>query len=429
MYRVNQIKIRYLLLFAFIQFPLRLTGRLHYLSYVYVYAWPLAYLIINNDWVLKFLHHAKGLKLQTFKRIFIYLFAVSVITPLLHGTFDFSYIGIYWTDLFLWLIKYLFLICVFEKHIDNTGNIELFVDYFTKSVSLYVLFSLLSTITPIRSILMNILYFSDSDIINLQRGEYWTRYGWSGWSGFNETAICTIAVILNGLLMLTTKYIKLQRKHLVAIILPIIGNALYGRIGLFASVVFMAFLTIYIITIGDIRRMFRIISIILIGLIGVIIFKDKISFLDNWMEWVFSAFENYRTYGKFYDNMGTLEHLLKDMYWMPELSTFLFGDGFYIGNDGAYYMHTDSGIMRPILYYGALNYALSLIATFTLIQELVIKTCKINNKRKNRIFVLSIIVILLIFEYKGESLWMFIPILFPLALMARKYLELEVINI
>ncbi len=49
---------------------------------------------------------------------------------------------------------------------------------------------------------------------------------------------------------------------------------------------------------------------------------------------------------------------LFDMYFWVEGKTFLFGDGYYSdpNNSDRYYMGTDAGYMRPILYYGLLTF-------------------------------------------------------------------------
>ena len=54
---------------------------------------------------------------------------------------------------------------------------------------------------------------------------------------------------------------------------------------------------------------------------------------------------------------GTLQSkssddLLDKHLFLPDFNTIIFGDGKYINSDGLFYGHTDSGIIRPILYGG-----------------------------------------------------------------------------
>ncbi len=104
-------------------------------------------------------------------------------------------------------------------------------------------------------------------------------------------------------------------------------------------------------------------------IIVLLLMRKYVSAIEAWFHWVFSILSNYKKLGHFYDSDGSVETILTRMYWMPDLETLLVGDGFY--TDGIYYyMHTDSGIMRPILYYGAIHYIASLIAYFIIAYQL-----------------------------------------------------------
>ncbi|WP_303180921.1 hypothetical protein [uncultured Butyricimonas sp.] len=67
-----------------------------------------------------------------------------------------------------------------------------------------------------------------------------------------------------------------------------------------------------------------------------------------------------------YLEKGTLETtssstLFDDMYFSISLPTFFVGDGLYTGYDGAYYLHTDAGYMRNILYIGVGGFVLLIL--------------------------------------------------------------------
>ena len=59
---------------------------------------------------------------------------------------------------------------------------------------------------------------------------------------------------------------------------------------------------------------------------------------------------NYLAYGSLSTTSST--NLFDNMYFPMSLSTFFFGDGLYTSLTGGYYMHTDAGYMRNILYMG-----------------------------------------------------------------------------
>lgn len=411
---------RYVLLFALVQFPLKMTGSLRYLAYIISYIIPLIYLFCNLYRTIELYKRGKNFRISIFKLIFAFLLIVTLLWPIILGTFDFTYLISYWSGMLLWLVKYTFLVVYFEKQIDKNRSIELFAEYFVASIAIYVMVSLVWCIPGIRNIMTNFIYLSSTDIRNLQRAEYYTRFGWSGWTSFNETVICSIAVLILCILIIkNSENSKLQRHYLLLSLFPIIGNALFGRIGLLASVVCLAFTCFFVILKGNIKYLLITIAIVVGGSFLIIALKDKITIIKNWYNWVFSAFEAYRRTGMFYDNVGSVQHLTIDMYWMPEIETFLFGDGYYTGDDGAYYLHTDSGIMRPMLFYGIINYALSIIGVLFLLREFS-KDFFMGTKRKNIFLgmVLSVMSVA-VFEFKGESLWMFIAIIFPLIMLMR----------
>ena len=413
--KIKNIKFWYLILVAFMIFPIKLAGNFRYFTYIYIYVVPLIYMTVNYKYIINLYFDQKSNKFKIFNIIYIYLFMVSVITPIIRHTFDFSYITSYWKGIFLWIIKYLFLVVIFRKYVYKKELFEEFTNYFIGAVSLYSLVSMLSSLfKPLRYLMVRIIYLSNDDVINLQRGEYYTRFGWTGWSGYNETFICTLAVVLACIMILKSNEFRKQSRYLIAMVLPIIGNAMFGRIGLLVSIICVVITSLCVIFQGNVKYIIMVTSMSIIAIILFIILKQKMEILQNWYKWVFSAFEAYRKTGKFYDNMGTIEHLTTDMYWMPKPITFWLGDGRYTNADGGYYLHTDSGIMRPILYYGFLNYMFSLVGVILSVLEFT-KKIMIENSKSSIITVIFIICIAIgLFEFKGESLWMFIGVMIPL---------------
>ena len=421
MKKEKKIKVWYILLFALIQFPLKLAGGLRYLAYIYIYFVPLLYLIFNINWLIKFCRRIKNIRIQLFKVIYAYLIFISIVWPIALGTFDFTYLTVYWGDLFLWLLKYLFLVAVFELHVDSDGNVECFIEYLARSVGLYVLVSLLCVISPsLRQFIFDKIYLSPTDILNYTRAEYRTRFGWAGWSSFNETAICTITVIILCIYILKSSgNIKKQTHYLVLSVFPLLGNALYGRIGLLTSLVCIGLTCIFVLFKGNLKYIFRLIVVAVILYLIFIMLKDKIEMLNSWYQWVFSIFVNYRKTGKLYDNVGSVQHLTSDMYWMPKSGTFLFGDGYYTNSDGTYYMSTDSGIMRPMLFYGMINYALSVFGALLIMREFAFEIIGNSSKKNIKFTMILLVISLMIFEFKGESLWMFLAVIIPIMNLAK----------
>ena len=404
----------FLILVAIFQFPLKLAGSLHYLTYIYLYLISLIYVFANYKYLVK----NKTDKFQIFKLVYIYLFFVAIIWPIINGTFDFSYVSEYCTDAFLWVIKYSFLVIIFIKYVLKDNPFEEFAEYFIRGAGIYAFVSLLfALIKPLREIAMNIFYLTEADRTNMLRGEYVTRFGWTGWSTFNETYVCTIAVILGCIIIYNSDNWNKRKQYLKIIVLPLVGNAMFGRIGLLVSVLCIAISIFLIVIKGNVKILLLSLAACALAVAMFFLLKNKTSVLNTWYEWVFSAFRNYQTMGKFYDDMGTIEHLSKDMYWMPKTSTFLLGDGRYTNPDGSYYMHTDPGVMRQILYYGVFHYMLSIVGMLLLINQFARESICCTERKRIIIVYILLLLALVVFELKGETIWMLLGILMPFVSM------------
>lgn len=113
----------------------------------------------------------------------------------------------------------------------------------------------------------------------------------------------------------------------------------------------------------------------------------------------------------------TSSEILDQMYFPIPNHTFWLGDGYYTGADGAYYMHTDAGIMRNILYYGVFGLILLIIGQlqfFRIPFKIIYNRLgrhSINKKYLNDLFFFGIIFLyILALHYKGEVI-LFLPIL------------------
>ena len=95
-------------------------------------------------------------------------------------------------------------------------------------------------------------------------------------------------------------------------------------------------------------------------------------------------------------NTGTTtssDELFNQMYFKMDFETFLIGRGYYSGENGMYYMNTDAGFMRNILYFGMLGFLLLLAL------QILYFYMGNGSKRINRWIILGF---LLIMHIKGE---------------------------
>ncbi|CAM3818980.1 hypothetical protein SPPR111872_22995 [Sphingobacterium prati] len=131
------------------------------------------------------------------------------------------------------------------------------------------------------------------------------------------------------------------------------------------------------------------------------------------LPFVFEAVYNYIDTGETSTKSG---EILQQMYFPISWQTFLVGDGKYTGDDGGYYMHSDAGIMRNILFYGIFGLLFILFGhLFYFFKPLgrILPEMKrgISVANVNKLlFFLSLLLYTLALQYKGEVL-LFMPII------------------
>lgn len=101
------------------------------------------------------------------------------------------------------------------------------------------------------------------------------------------------------------------------------------------------------------------------------------------------------------NDSGSLDTLFNKMYFSLEFSQFILGDGLYTNWDGSYYMSTDAGYMRNILYFGIVGEVLLFLSQYIILVKTV-------NRYFSKKIVLVIMFVLMIFEVKGQIIGMLI---------------------
>ena len=120
------------------------------------------------------------------------------------------------------------------------------------------------------------------------------------------------------------------------------------------------------------------------------------------LPWAFEMFQN--------DSQGSLEtassNELKGMYYMPPLKTALIGDGFYVSpyDNTRYYMDTDAGYMRHILFYGILGCSLMVTLYIVIFYHMFKFSNSLNSSPSVKIFVIFLCVYFFISHIKGDLL-------------------------
>ncbi len=110
---------------------------------------------------------------------------------------------------------------------------------------------------------------------------------------------------------------------------------------------------------------------------------------------LFFTFQNFFSYAEKGTMQTSTMDSLENMYFGIDVLTFLLGDGFYTTKDGGYYMMTDVGYMRVILYMGIVGLILLLF------MQKAILCFRYGREIKLKKYLL---VLLLVLNAKGEVL-------------------------
>ncbi|MGQ7424596.1 hypothetical protein ACTGVR_08930 [Streptococcus suis] len=291
-------------------------------------------------------------------------------------------------------VKFLFIaLLIEEKYPMDTDRVAVFLKYFVKAVMVYVLITILFTLFPlIKQFWFRIIAVGahENELLTNTFG-YAMRIGWDGFAGYRATLQCTIAIVFLQILQGNKKVSK--RDYLFSLVVLLLGNLFYGRIGIVASIIIC--LLVLLINIRDILSyltygIFTILILYVAGYILVHAFG-----VGDWFVWFSTPFINFFTTGDV--NNYSVSVLQSDyQLFSPKLGTLLFGDGVFTIN-----RFTDVGWMR-LIYQGGI------IGLFLAYAQVVFSG-RIYIKYSEKLFWFLILVILM-FELKGDVFYEIIPI-------------------
>jgi hypothetical protein len=364
------------------------------------------------------IHQIKPLfsKLGQYKNYLIFaavcyflILVASFLMPILYGTNDFSYLSMH-IRYVLFLFRFIVLLAMIRTHINPENLKDEILDMFTIATRNYVIFTMiLLLIQPFRDFWISLIHETPNRLALLESPMYFARIGWAGYSGFSMTYFCTLSALFS--LYLIVKAIDEKKaipgKYLVSLLFALIGNSFYGRAGLLASLALIGFTVMYFVVA---KKKFHYAVILIIGILGVFLFLSFLrqfnDTLASWYDWMMQPFMSLI-------ESGTIQTSSTDTLWgmwfIPDPIMILFGNGFYTSPvTGNYYMQTDVGFLRPMLFFG-LFFTIILFIIPTIL-TLVIGT----RQRVNRLFAFMIIFTLFLFEIKAEVVQLLIPLMFML---------------
>lgn len=296
-------------------------------------------------------------------------------------------------------------LCVFSFiiHVNNSKSSDklhiLCTDY-CLIVSLYVAFTIVCIVFPqVATFWKTIIVISEHDSYMLSGiiAKYVGRFSWNGFAGYGATYACSLGVFLASLQL--TKLNKSKKKHNIIIFgllctICLIGNFFYGRTGLLVSGIIILS-TIIVVTIKKKKTNILIGASFTLAITLAVLFalKNQIPIIDSVYNWAFEPIINALSGNGF--TSDSTDSLL-NMYKIPPVSSFLFGDGYYTDPvSGLYYQGTDVGFLRLIFYWGIFPSLFLYISIFYLFK----KTALYQGKHS----LFAFFVLFLLFEMKGEA--------------------------
>ncbi|MBR0142294.1 MAG: hypothetical protein IJM19_08620 [Ruminococcus sp.] len=319
----------------------------------------------------------------------VVLLFLSFLYPTLHGTGEYSYVKVS-TFIFRRVIVYNFLAFAVAKKHEEKACTEYFIYYYALTHAAYVTGTLLLVfIPPLNTAWFSVFANSTSNEKVLGAFGYTFRTGWLGFSGYRLTLGCTLScIMLCYMFFKGNEKFRLDKKYFAPVfILCFLGNLFYGRSGLVVTVI-AVFIELVVWNSRNIMIFVKFTAAAVLMFLIVYMCRD-LPVMSDWYIWALKPFENLIETGSFNNkSVDNLQH----MFFMPEFDTILFGDGYYTVG-GLYYMHTDSGIMRNILFWGILGSFLS--------YEMTVASM-IYLKDLSKILFAIMVASFAFFEYKGD---------------------------
>ena len=237
-----------------------------------------------------------------------------------------------------------------------------------------------------------------------------TRIGFAGLSVYSSGIKCALA----NLFVLFFVFKSLREKTRIRLgiwvlyLLTILGEFFYSRTSLLLSIIFFVLFVVMVLSkLGRINTFLKFVLLGIFAALFVILLVGQFEGDNASLAWQLEVFTNMLN-GRGFN--ATSLNIMRRMVFVPSISTLLFGDGRYAGINGGYYMSTDLGYMRAILYYGLFGFLF-----VVLLVAITLKTIpKIRKEAEYSMFAIMGFIAFVVFEIKGECMGIFYPVIFTL---------------
>lgn len=348
--------------------------------------------------------------------IFLLINFMGFVPGLIHLTFDFTIIKAYVLVLFLFLVSvYLYPILV-----KGVAEEKRFIYILSLLISVFFVQSCVEIAAFVNPSIKSIVSFFQKDLVSQKDMGGIRALALTGNPFFDLAAsfglifiVFTFSITINSS---RRKFFSLKNSFFFIVLF--VGSFFAGRtafvgLGIALVLYFLSFGSRFKKAISFIR-LILIVAVSSFLLYNILLPPETKDMVENQLlPFVFEAVYNYIDTGETGTKSG---EILDQMYFPISWQTFLFGDGVYTGGDGAYYMHTDAGIMRNILLYGIFGLLFILFGhLFYFLKPLgrIFSDMKkeISFTSVNKLlFFLGLLLYTVVLQYKGEVL-LFMPII------------------
>jgi hypothetical protein len=252
------------------------------------------------------------------------------------------------------------------------------------------------------------LIIDRGDNEHLQDFGNFTRLGLAGFTGYQETHYCSIAVLFCMFLITNEKNTR-PGIYFFYMVICFLGSVFYGRTGMLCSILFIGLYLMYRMLVEKDIKLFMALCFFVLAAAAVIAYLVATNdMIKTWYTWAFEPLINLFLHGSF--GSGSSKALFNTMYYPLDMSTLIFGEGYFpYGKSGRYfrrrlglnYNSTDSGIMQPLIFWGLAP----TIIRFLLLAVLLILIYWLMKKMYRKfvpLFVLSLTAEWVLFTVKGD---------------------------
>lgn len=370
------------------------------------------YIAYRNQLLPQFIHLV--LKKNVFLIItFIFLLIpISIFVGIAHFTFDFTIIKAN----VLTLVMVLTGLLIYPILINGVKETDKFQFVLHLIVKVFIIQSCIQILAFVFTPISDLVHFFQKDVVSNKNQGGIRALALTGNPFFDLSSGYGMVFILFMKYIIDYKNHKFQFRSIFTFILLFVGSFFAGRtafVGLLLA--FMLYFLSKSLKHGKVYNIGKVVFLIGLFALGIyFVLPSNVKTLVDERLLPF-AFEFVYAYIDKGELTTSSTETLNNMYFPISIETFLLGDGKYTGSDGRYYMHSDAGIMRNVLYYGVFGLLFIFVGQMQFFfKPIKILLGKLKSKLRytvynDLLFLILLIAFVLLLHYKGEVM-LYMPI-------------------